>query len=393
MEALQAKMGEQVAEGLAPLSTQIKDLADKVSEVTAAQVAEKSEDTLSHTRVMLATIEAETKQRQGKSLIGGSIASDVEATLEKRYGSKDPVFVKSVKEMYKDLMVTGNGGNLVNEVWAANFLDQLWDNTIMDKMGITHLPTQTGNLNIPKIVEGLAAAYIGEGQTVDTSTLVFGHIRLSTKKLMAIVPISNDLIRSAAINVEALVAEQLRKTMASTKDTAFLYGKGGLWEPRGIKNVEGVLKEDGLKEVSRSLGLDMLAQLGKNNHTVEDAYFVMGWNAYRHLQDENVNNSFAQYDELLQGKFLGRPIIVTNRVETSKDGKEEDFFLIKANDVTAIQKYDLSIVASPEASIQTKGGVISAFATDFTFVRATAEHDFGLDYKHSAVIARVKFAK
>lgn len=391
MGAIKSVIEGEVNTGLAPLAAQIKELADKVGENTVAQVASKNTDSGNHLRLMLAGVEAQAKRMNGVALLGGSEASDVEATLEKRYGKTDPAFVKSVKEMHKDLMVTGNGGVLVDQTWMSQFQDQLWDATIMNQMGVKFLPTVTGNLNIPKIVEGLAAGYIGEGQQIDTSTLVFGHISLSTKKMMAIVPLSNDLIRSASLNVEALVNEQLRKTMASTQDHAFLYGKGTKWEPTGIANVEGITKIAGTPDASRAVGLDMIMELGKRNHSTEDAVFIMGWGAYRKIQEEIYEGrNFDQAEALTNARtFLNHKVILTNRVKSDEAKNQEDLFLVKASDVTAIQKYDISIVASNEASIQTKDGIISAFGTDYTFVRATTEHDFGLDYKHSAVHAVV----
>lgn len=337
-------------------------------------------------RVVTATIQAITDRHNGN--VSGSHAEAVKNIITERYGKKDPAFVKDFENRYKDLMATGNGGELIVEEYAQGFLDQLWDETILPKLGIRFAPTKTGNLRISKIVEGVAAGYINEGGTIDTSTLKFGHIRLSVKKAMALVPISNDLIRYANLNAEALVVEQIRKELAQLADWAFLYGTGGEFEPTGISNTEGVQRVAATPAPSYDLGLKMLNMLGKKNHSIDDAWFVMGWDTYYKLQTERtVGGDLINKAELDNGRFAGRPFIVTGKV--ANDGDAEDLFLLKTDEVVAIQGLNLDIKNSAEATIHTKEGMLSAFGQDYTIVRAIVEHDFKLAYGHAAVIAKV----
>lgn len=384
LEMINKHIEAKVQEAAVELDTVVKGLSTDFEGFRKGQKQSKDEIAEKFVRVSMAQLDAQRKLFEGKPLVNASLVDETFATIEKRYGNSDPAFVAEVK----DLMASGNGGNLVDETWASTFIAQLYDETILTKLGVRFQPSQSGVLSIPKIVEGLAAGYVGEGQTIETSTLKFAHIRLSAKKLMAMTPISNDLIRTASIDVQSLVRAEMSLTMTSAMDNAFLYGKGGEWEPRGIANVEGITKMTAGQAPTRKLGLEMQAELGKRNHSTNDAVWVMGWNTFLALQLEGTDGNFYNMNELGQGKFVGLPYIVTNRVETK--GDNEDFFLVKANDITAIQLGGIALEASREASIHTADGILSSFGQDYTLVRGITHHDFGLNYKSSVVLANVK---
>ena len=62
-------------------------------------------------RVVTATIQAITDRHNGN--VSGSHAEAVKNIITERYGKKDPAFVKDFENRYKDLMATGNGGELM----------------------------------------------------------------------------------------------------------------------------------------------------------------------------------------------------------------------------------------------------------------------------------------
>lgn len=384
LEMINKHIEAKVQEAAVDLDAVVKGLSSDLEGFRKGQKQSKEEISEKFVRVAMAQLDAQRKLHEGKPLVNASIVDETMATIEKRYGNSDPAFVAEVK----DLMASGNGGNLVEDTWASTFISQLYDETILTKLGVRFQSSKSGVLSIPKIVEGLAAGYVGEGETIETSTLKFGNIRLSAKKLMALTPISNDLIRTASIDVQALVRAEMSLTMTSAMDNAFLYGAGGQWEPRGIANIDGITKMAAGQAPTRQLGLEMLSELGKRNHSTDDATWVMGWNTFLALQLEGVDGNFYNMNELGQGKFNGLPFIVTNRVKT--DGDNEDLFLVKSNDITAIQVGGIELEASRDASIHTADGILSSFGQDYTFVRGITHHDFGLNYKSAVVYANVK---
>lgn len=377
------------------LNKKIAELSDSIDTLSVTATKGNTDAGINQARLLKAEMEIAAKAAKGETL-GGSRVENVAKIITEKYAKTDPAFVKEVKQRAKDLLASGNGGNLIIEEYAMGFLDQLWDKTILDELGVTFLPTSSGNLSISKIVEGVAAGYVPETGMIDTSTMKFGRIRLSVKKLMALVPISNDLIRMANINVDTLVRDQIIKEMAQAINYAFLYGKGGQYEPRGLKNIEGIQKYNNGEafEPTFNSGLDMLAMLRKHNMEIADAKWVMGVDTFTALQKEvQTSVGRAQFDELLNGKWHGLPVIVTNRIKKSEDGKSEDLFLVKSDAVVGIQQLDVTLDSSSTASFMTADGMISAYHADYTLTRAIALHDFGLAHEKAVVHGNVKIAE
>ena len=391
LEAIKSLINEEVK---GELSASVDSLKGEINSLRKAVSAQKTvEKGINQSRLLRAHIETLVKRANGVAIKNNSVLDEVTEIIRKRYSDSDPSFVDTVSARAKDLMASGNGGNLIVETYAEEFLDLLWNNTILDKVGVRFMPTSTGNLTIPKILSGVAAGYVGEGGTIDTSTMTFGKIRLSVKKLMALVPISNDLLRYTSVNVDAILRDQLLKQLAQVADYAVLYGKGGEYEPRGIANTEKVIKASGGNQATvatRAMGLEMIKELGKRNHSLDGLYWLMGWDTYVNLIEEKAADIGYRNPEMANGNWLGYPFIVSNNVK--KDATHEDLFLVKFSDLEAIQGMNVEIVASTEASIPTKNGVLSAFAQDYTFVRAIVEHDFALAHGDSAVFYRVKLA-
>lgn len=389
LEAIKSLINDEVQ---GELAKSVDSLKGEINSLRKAVSAQKSvEKGINQSRLLRAHIETLVKRANGVAIKNNSVLDEVTEIIRKRYSDSDPSFVDTVSARAKDLMASGNGGNLIVETYAEEFLDLLWNNTILDKVGVRFMPTSTGNLTIPKILSGVAAGYVGEGGTIDTSTMTFGKIRLSVKKLMALVPISNDLLRYTSVNVDAILRDQLLKQLAQVADYAVLYGKGGEYEPRGIANTEKVIKASGGNQATvatRAMGLEMIKELGKRNHSLDGLYWLMGWDTYVNLIEEKAADIGYRNPEMANGNWLGYPFIVSNNVK--KDATHEDLFLVKFSDLEAIQGMNVEIVASTEASIPTKNGVLSAFAQDYTFVRAIVEHDFALAHGDSAVFYRVK---
>lgn len=378
---IESTVNEAIVKSVAPLQSEVSGLKKAVS---STKEVEKG---IHQAMLLRAHIETMVKRANGSPIKNNSVLEEVTEIVRKRYSDSDSAFVDEVSARAKDLMVTGNGGNLIVETYASEFLDLLWNNTILDKVGVRFMPTSTGNLTIPKILSGVAAGYVNEGGTIATSTITFGKIRLSVKKLMALIPISNDLLRYTSVNVDAILRDQLLKQLAQVADYAILYGKGGEYEPRGIVNTEKLIKEAATQTTvaTRAMGFEMLKALGSKNHAMTGLYWLMGWSTYINLVEEREDSVGYRNPEMsgITGTFMGHPYIVSNNVKN--DGTYEDFLLVKFDDMEAIQGMNVEIATSSEATIITANGPMSAFAQDYTFIRAIVEHDFQLAHGDSAV--------
>jgi HK97 family phage major capsid protein len=94
-----------------------------------------------------------------------------------------------------------------------------------------------GNLTIPRLAAGATAGYQGELDDISSSQETFDDLQLNAKKLTALVPVSNDLIRRAPSNIEAIVRDDMVQSLARREDLAFLLGDGSGNSPIGLLNL------------------------------------------------------------------------------------------------------------------------------------------------------------
>ena len=97
-----------------------------------------------------------------------------------------------------------------------------------------------GNLNIPKLKTGTRAMYTGENRKIPKTAPKFGNIRLSSKKLTALIPMSNDLLRSTSFDNDVIVGQDVTKQMALGVDWGAFRGTGGEFQPLGLFNNKAV---------------------------------------------------------------------------------------------------------------------------------------------------------
>ncbi|EPX2932243.1 phage major capsid protein, partial [Klebsiella pneumoniae] len=88
----------------------------------------------------------------------------------------------------------GSGGALIPENMQNEVIELLSDRTIVRKLGARSVPLPNGNLTLPRSAGGATASYTGEGKDAKTSESKFDDVKLSAKTMIALVPMSNQLI-------------------------------------------------------------------------------------------------------------------------------------------------------------------------------------------------------
>ena len=150
----------------------------------------------------------------------------------KMFGAED-MAVKALSAGQADA-----GGFLVAPEFSAEVIELLRPMSVVRRMNPTTLPMDQGALSIPKISGGATAAYTGEGQNIGSSQQTTGMLDLVWKKLAALVPISNDLLRFSTVspNADAVVRDDIVSAMALREDLAFIRGDGLTGTPKGLRN-------------------------------------------------------------------------------------------------------------------------------------------------------------
>ena len=315
-------------------------------------------------------------------------------TAERKFGDAE------MAREFKALSVTSptDGGYLVPEVYANEIIELLYPATVIYSLGARRLGMANGNLNIPKIKTGSRAMFTGENRAIPKSAPKFGNLKLSAKKLTALIPMSNDLLRSTNFDNDVIVGQDVTKQMALGVDWGALNGTGGEFQPLGITKNKSVLNIDvtGLDaEYASSAGVltaafpnYLVASVLKNNVYADGLGFVFNTSVeqfFKSLRD-NVGSFIFAKEMNDNGTLVGYPYRTTNLLETT--GGKSSIIFGNWNDLVIGEQGALEIETSREGSwTDDAGNLISAFENDQTLIRAINNVDTGLRHDESFAVA------
>lgn len=103
------------------------------------------------------------------------------------------------------------------------------------------LPPQ-GKIVYPRQTSPGTATWLGENNSIPSSTLGTGEVVLSGKKLAVRIIIPNELLRFASPAAEALVRDDMTKDLALGLDLAGLEGAGGNIQPQGVVTYDEIVQ-------------------------------------------------------------------------------------------------------------------------------------------------------
>lgn len=445
----EAKYGE--------LKTEIKAFDDRIARmVEASELAAKSaqpvagQDGADRVYPSVETdpyVSDEAVKKRGiagsaKSLLIGGVAkmlgagngskTEAAAIAKNLYGESHPVT--------KALNVgTGSAGGFIVPPDVMNeVIPLLRAKAVVRGAGGRNIPMPRGTMTLPGQRSAATASYGSETRAITQSQQTLGQIVASFKKLTALVPVTNDMMRYADPAVDAFVRDDLVKVMALREDLAFLMGDGTQDTPRGFLSfANGWVSTNGGTVGNWSTtgnstyaanGTDPANSTGGNfvtsnaSYTLATAASELGGAVNRldqaNVPDDrrvwffnprifnylyNVQNSLGVYvyrDELVSGTLLGYPFrkttqIGTNYRDTSSSNTDLSFiFLVEMTEDMIFDSMQLELAVSREGSyIDSTGATISAFQQDQTVIRAIAEHDHQLRHDASvAVIQAVRWA-
>ncbi|WP_316214310.1 phage major capsid protein [Bradyrhizobium sp. SZCCHNR2032] len=387
---------------------------------------------------------AETdKYVKDKSLMLGAVAKMIGAgggnvytarqAAQEAYGESHPV----TKALLAS--VGSAAGFLVPPDVMTEVIPLLRAQAVVRSAGPRNIPMPRGTMTIPGAASAATAAYGAEGKPIGQTQQGVRQIVASYKKLTALVPISNDMMRYADPAIDAFVRDDLVKVMALREDLAFLMGDGTQDTPRGFLSfANGHVGSNGgtvgtwLTGGNSTFavnGTDPANSTGGNFITSTAAYtlataaaelggavnrldqanvpdskrvWFMNPRSYNYLF--NVQNSLGVYvyrDELIKGTLLSYPYkkttqIGTNFWDTTGTNKDLSFImLVEMTEDMILDSTQLELAVSREGTYvdATTGATVSAFASDQTLIRAIAEHDHQLRHQASvAVIQGVRWA-
>ena len=319
-----------------------------------------------------------------------------------KWGDED--LAKQVRESREKALAASSataGGFLVPEQFSTDIIAFRRAAVVIRRMGPREIPMPTGTMNVPKITAGASASYVGENVNAPKTQPAFGQVKLTYKKLVALVPFSNDLLRYSSPSADAVVRDDLVRAMAVAEDSNFLRGDGTASGPKGIRfwtpaaNLIAA-QAASLANVTQDLG-KLIVQLMNNNVPMTRPGWLMAPRSWNYLMTiQTANGVFAFRDEMVGGKLWGWPYALTTSVPINltvgANSDTSEVYLTDFDDAVIGDSQRLVVDVSQEAAYYDGASLVAAFSQDQTVVRTIAEHDFAMrDSNAVAILTGVRW--
>lgn len=291
---------------------------------------------------------------------------------------------------------SNSGGALIPQNMQNEVIELLRDRTIVRQLGARSIPLPNGNLSLPRLSGGATAGYVGEGKDVVATGATFDDVKLSAKTMIALVPISNQLIGRSGFNTEQLILGDILSAISTREDKAFLRDDGTGDTPKGMLSVAkaanrlvvwagAVVNVTTIDEYLDSL---ILKHMDSNSNML-----LCGWGlsnrSYMKLFGLRDGNGNKVYPEMSQGVLKGYPIKRTSAIPANlgDDGNESEIYFCDFNDVLIGEDGMMKVDFSTEATYKDgDGNLVSAFARNQSLIRVVTEHDIGFRHPEGLVV-------
>lgn len=289
-----------------------------------------------------------------------------------------------------------SGGALIPPEYAAEIIELLRSRTVVRAAGARRLDMNRGALTIRKQTAGTTATYVGESQDIPVTEPEVGLINLVSKKLAAIVPISNDLLKfDSSPAADEFVRDDLVLEISIREDRAFLRDDGLQNTPKGLRHwalpgnvipMEGTGTATDIETDFRDL---INALESADVRLIRPAWFMHPTrkNYLRNLRDANGNLIFPEIRNTAPTLY-GWPVFTTTSLPANLGGggNESEIMFVDMVDAIIGEASDLEIVVDASASYLEGGVLKSAFSRDETLIRAISRHDFAMRHNESVAV-------
>ena len=294
------------------------------------------------------------------------------------------------------LLVIGtptSGGYLNPEVVSDDFIELLRPHSVVRSAGPIEVPMPMGNLTLNGMASGSTAAYIGEMDKIAASGVTFRQVKLSAKKLVGLVPLSNEVMRMTHPKADSIVVKDMLAVAATRQDLAFLSGDGTNDTPIGFLNMSGI----GTNASAGTTLANIRTDIGKSRLSLRQACmpmkkvvrFISPRSEYGLSIIADGVGKLVYKEEMNSGKLDGQPFDVSEQIpENLGVGTDESYVLtVDMNQVIIGDTHGPEIAISDSASYADNEAtpvVRSAFQHDMTLIRMTTSHD--IDIRHDKAV-------
>lgn len=297
--------------------------------------------------------------------------------------------------------VLASGGSLVPPEYSQEILDILHAKVVVLNMGAMSLPLEGGQIVQPFLDTGATVGYTGENDAVNATEPTTGELVLTGHELQAVVPMSNKLMASASVQVDAMIRNHLVMQFKKRMDLSCIRGDGTVNTPRGLNywvNQAGVSAahritrakagaSSTVDEITGDLTKALAAVEGENLPMDSGGWVMSVRDKYGLFRRRGADGHLVFEPEMRAGVLWGFPYGATTQVPiTLGSGDKSEVYFADFSTCVHAERGSLEVEAVRNAAYNDAAGTVqSGLSRRQTVVSATAEHDFGCLYRGKEV--------
>jgi len=177
---------------------------------------------------------------------------------------------KMIKSALAKALNSTDDASLIPEEFVPTLLElEQEPATLMDQ--VTQVPTRTGELTYPRLVQtdaneygGIVADWINEGTTKPETEPTFDQVVITTHELAAYTEVTERFLSRSAIPIEPMLARLFRKRLRDFIDDA-------IWSGSGTGRPLGIINTTSIRTVARKTANQV------NPEDLDDLEFALRW--------------------------------------------------------------------------------------------------------------------
>lgn len=310
---------------------------------------------------------------------------------DRQYGSGSP----QVRAMQQSVFTAG-GATIGENFVGQELIEFLRAAAAIRRAGAREIPLVNGSATLPKVTGGATAYWGAEGDNIVPSELTTGEVKMVEKKLTALCPFSNDLLKNSNLQVDRMIRDDIGRAAANAEDFAFLKGDGLANKPKGIYywvgaagrgNSAGTTLANSRTDISAALN-----RLGNANAPlVRRAWFMhsrsqnyAAWN----LVDGNGNFAYPSMQNPAGGSLAGAPVFPDNNIPTNLvGGTASEIYYVEMSECFIGDSGALELELFANATYVDAGGNLrSGVSRDESVIRLIRKVDFAMRHSESAYV-------
>ncbi|MCH8851203.1 MAG: phage major capsid protein [Planctomycetes bacterium] len=278
------------------------------------------------------------------------------------------------------------GGNLVPEALLQTIIDNR-DSFGVFRKEVDVVPMGRDTMTIPRVSSSGSASFIAESAAIGESDMAWDQVKLTAQKLGRIVRISNELAEDAIINIADTIATDLARSFASKEDSIGFAGDGTASDGSVLGLTLQFNNNTGFTgAVAATSGNNTFATIDLNSdlhllmatlpaYARETAKWYVSSTGFdlcfQRIAAAGGGNMILSFQEGLGLRFLGHPIVLTEKLPTTTGAQNNESMLFFGD-------LRRAAVMGDRRSIEIATSVDRYFLEDQTALRATERIDVNI---------------